>query len=160
VNAILREEFILLRQTFRSSEEAIVKLSEPLQEKGYVGGQFAEAVLKRENDYPTGLPGKKIGIAIPHTDIRYVSATGIAVATLTEPVTFQSMGGSTEKVDASIIFLLAIHERLAQVDLLKQIMRLFRNDELLLNLATNDSKSEVLRLLTESLLPHTLKEVN
>ena len=51
---------------------------------------FLDALLKREEIYPTGLPISG-GVAIPHTDPQYVTRDAFAVTTLHTPVLFGQM---------------------------------------------------------------------
>lgn len=45
--------------------------------RGKVKDDFEQAVLRREQTHPTGLPSGKIAVAIPHTDVQYVKEAGI-----------------------------------------------------------------------------------
>lgn len=56
-----------------SSKEAIKIAADELYKRGIVKKEFLEHVLQRENEYPTGLATDKFGIAIPHTDSKYVN---------------------------------------------------------------------------------------
>ncbi|WP_051006568.1 PTS sugar transporter subunit IIA [Liquorilactobacillus vini] len=53
-------------------EDAIDSLSKNFLKRDLVTKDYADAVKKRENKFPTGLPTMPIGVAIPHTDAKYV----------------------------------------------------------------------------------------
>ena len=63
-------------------DEAMMKLASLLKNGGFVKESFEKAVLDREKIFPTGLPTKPIGVAIPHTDAEHVNKGAMAVGIL------------------------------------------------------------------------------
>jgi PTS system galactitol-specific IIA component len=127
-----------------TKEEAIAKLSQRLQDLGLVTDDFPKAVLKREKEFPTGLPTKAFQIAIPHTDAEYVSRSALAIAVLKEPVSFNVMGSPDDKVDVKIIFLLAIADKSLQVTALSQLATIFREGHVLSAIAEATRSDEIM----------------
>ncbi len=112
--------------------EVITVLSDILLAHGYVTEDFCEAVLAREESFPTGLPLPDIPVAIPHAEAAYCRVPAIAVATLDEPVDFREMGGDPDSVLAvQIVFLLALNDPKKQVDWLQRLVLLFQKPGLL-----------------------------
>jgi PTS system galactitol-specific IIA component len=141
-----------------SKEEAIAKLSQRLQEVGFVKNDFQEAVLEREKEFPTGLPTKDFQIAIPHTDIDHVTHSALAIAVLKEPVSFHVMGSPKDEVDAKIIFLLAIADKNLQVKALSQLATIFQEGPALETIAKASSAEEIITAMQNAI--HSLNQNN
>ncbi|WP_238906799.1 PTS sugar transporter subunit IIA [Clostridium sp. YIM B02506] len=140
-------DLIELKLKAKSSQEVIEKLGNLMLSKGYVLDSYVDAVLTREETLPTGLPIDGFSVAIPHTDSGHVNESTIAIATLEEPVEFNMMIDPTQKTKVQLVFLLAVKNPNAQVQLLKTLMSVFQNKELLMNLQKASSKEEVNELL-------------
>lgn len=69
---------------------------------------FAQALLEREEKYPTGIHASGTGIAIPHADAEWTLVPGMIVAVLKQPVIFEPMGGQGGEVQVNLVFLLLI----------------------------------------------------
>lgn len=72
----LNEALIVLDADVESAEDCIRLAGEMFEKNGYVNAGYADAVVEREKEYPTGLPGKGINIAIPHTNNKLVNEPG------------------------------------------------------------------------------------
>ena len=140
-------DLIELKLKAKSSQEVIEKLGNLMLSKGYVLDSYVDAVLTREETLPTGLPIDGFSVAIPHTDSGHVNESTIAIATLEEPIEFNMMIDPTQKTKVQLVFLLAVKNPNAQVQLLKTLMSVFQNKELLMNLQKASSKEEVNELL-------------
>ncbi|WP_270180041.1 PTS sugar transporter subunit IIA [Alkalihalobacillus sp. CinArs1] len=130
-----------------SVEKVLRRLSDSLIESGYAKDSFLRSVLEREETYPTGLPAS-IGVAIPHTDPHHIHKPGISIGVLQEPVVFQMMGNSSERIHVEIVFMLAIKDPKEQVKLLQSLMELIQSEELLSRLKECNSLDEVKSSLT------------
>ncbi|QAS53568.1 fructose-specific PTS transporter subunit EIIC [Halobacillus litoralis] len=88
-------------------EDVLWKLSEDLQQKGYVTSteEFYETVLEREKISATGLES---GLAIPHGKSSAVKKAGFAVARLENPIADWESIDPDNQVE--LVFLLAIPE--------------------------------------------------
>ncbi len=145
---ILDRRLIVCNLIARNSEEAIRVLARKLYEEGFVKESFEEAVLKRENEMPTGLPLGDINAAIPHADIEHVLKPALAVATLAAPLPFRIMVEPDNTVDVRIIFLLALNEPHAQIKMLQTIAMALQDPLLLQELAKAQSADDIYRILT------------
>lgn len=116
---------------FAEDQFAAIKMAaDPLIKQGFVKEGFLEAVMEREKIFPTGLP-TFIGVALPHTEAKYVINEGISIITLEKPVLFAGMGNPKEKVSAEIIFLLAIKNPEKQLGVLQTIITIIQNEKVL-----------------------------
>jgi PTS system galactitol-specific IIA component len=112
---------------------------------------FIIGALEREKTLPTGLPlGGTINAAIPHTDIHHVIHAAVALATLNKPVIFQNMVNSEEEVPVRIVFLLALKEAHAQIEMLQEIAGILQNESVINDLMKANSNKEVLAILEKA----------
>jgi PTS system galactitol-specific IIA component len=112
--------------------------------KGIIKETYVQAVLDREKIYPTGLPTNSVKVAIPHTDSSHVNKSAVSIAVLYKPVEFMMMGGTGERLQVEIVFLLAIEDPSLQLEALKELMQMFQNDELLEKIKNSNSKEDIL----------------
>ncbi|MGB9813416.1 MAG: PTS sugar transporter subunit IIA [Thermovenabulum sp.] len=141
------KELIVIGMDVKDKTEAIEKLAERLESLGYVNGEYKNAVLEREKEFPTGLPTKGVGVAIPHTDIKYVIKSAIAVGILKKPVFFNVMGNPEEEVEVKVIFMLALKEPQLQINILRDLVDIFQNETLLEKIAESKNELEILEIL-------------
>jgi len=156
-NQVITADLIIVQLEAINSQEIIQALGNKLFTMGYVKGSYVPAVINREGRFPTGLPLGEINVAIPHTDVEHVNKPAIAVATLAHPVAFNNMGDPSETLDVSIVFLLAMKEPHAQVDLLQNLVETFQNAEILERLLIATDGEEVEKILLQYVQP---KEVH
>ena len=134
----------------KNDEEVLRQMASALQEEGYVKDTFADAIIRRELEFPTGLPMGDVNVAIPHTDPEHVNKAGFCLGILDEPVTFNVMGALDEKVDVSIIFMLAIKRKEDQLENLQKLISICQDQEMLKVLLSKDIDkiNEVMTALT------------
>ena len=125
----IREDLIVFGVKAENAEEAIRAVGANLIKGGYVKDSYLPAVIEREAEYPTGLQLRTIGVAMPHTAGVHVNMPAICVAKLEKPVEFGHMGDPDTKVQAELLFMMAIKNPDEQLDMLKKVMSVFTNDE-------------------------------
>lgn len=113
-----------------SSQKDIIKaLASPLINDGMVVADFAEYVIQREQNFPTGLAVEPVGVAIPHTDHKHVLQNAISVGILAEPINFEDMGGEPEPVPVRVVFVLALGESNKQINVLGWVMDVIQDGD-------------------------------
>lgn len=147
---IFDEDLVLLDLQATDREGLLGAMATKLMERGYVNGDFINAILKREQEFPTGIAAKDMGVAFPHADPGYVKETSIAVGVLAEPVTFKQMV-SEEDVPVNVVFMLAIKEPEQQVTMLQRLMGIIQEEGCLNAIFHASSQVEVADLIKESL---------
>jgi PTS system galactitol-specific IIA component len=145
--SILDEHLIFTGQEFSNSEEVITFLSKKLYEFGYVKEGYLEAVLEREQKFPTGLYLGNINVAIPHADIKYANKSGIAIVILRNPVKFKKMDNPSEEIPVHIIFLLVIVKPDDYVKFLSKLTSAFGNQDFLSKLVTSEDAKTISSLM-------------
>ena len=144
---MLDEELIFVQKTFPSKEDAIRFLSGELIKKDMVKGSFLDAVLSREKKYPTGIYIGSINVAIPHTDIKHVKKSGVAILTLKKPVKFNRMDSPNEEIPVHIIFLLAVSEPDEYVKFLSRLTRSFGKQGIIEKIYTGKNINNIYKIL-------------
>ena len=121
------EELVVTDVDAADAEDAIRQVGQYLLKAGFVKDTYIDAVAKRETEYPTGLQLKGMGVAMPHTAGAHVNTPAVCVAKLARPVTFGHMGDPGTKVQAELLFMMAIKDPNAQLETLQKVMGVFTN---------------------------------
>lgn len=145
--ALINTAIIMLDIDVTEKDDILTAMAKKLIYEGYAKEGYLQAVLNREKEYPTGLPTNGVGVAIPHAEIKYVLKPGIAVATLRNPVKFNVMGNPDEQVDVKLIFMLAIKDPNVQISILKKLVSIFQEEQLLVKLIDIKNEEEFVDIL-------------
>ena len=143
------ERVIVLNKEVNNREEALEILSLLLQQKGIVTTDFYENILKRESIYPTGLSINGYGVAIPHTDSKFVNKSQLGFLKLNNPVIFNEMGTLDSEVEVNMIFMLALKEAHEQLSMLQQLITMFQNEEVMQRVLNAGDEEEFLAIMAQ-----------
>lgn len=146
----VKKELAIFGMEARSKEEVLQWLGTRLIKEGFVKENYIESILKRERQYPTGLPTEPFGVAIPHTDGDMVYRSTVAFASLKEPVSFLMMGTDDQWVDVKLIFMLALKSPDDQLEMLQKLMKLIQNPEMVSKLDQIKKVEELNELVGET----------
>lgn len=130
-----------------SQESVLRKLAKSLYQNGYVGDGYEEAILLREATFPTGLQTESIGVAIPHTDSIHVNKEAIGIGILDSPVGFKEMGSVDNTVKVRIIFMLAIKDPEAQLEVLQSVIELIQDHQKLEQIVLSQAKEDIMTIV-------------
>lgn len=145
----LKSELILLDFEADSSTEVFEKLGRTLIKEGYCKETYIDALIEREKDFPTGINMGGIGIAIPHTDKRHVNHGGVAIGVLKKSVDFYQMGTTDEKVEAKLIFMLAVDDPKEHLTFLQRILQVLQDQKVLEKVKNVTSKEELIKIIRD-----------
>ncbi|WP_170006654.1 PTS sugar transporter subunit IIA [Bacillus fonticola] len=145
------ESVILLDIECTAKEEVLTEMSRNLVDKDLVKESFINAIIKREGEFPTGLPTAGVSVAIPHTDSEHVNKKTISIGVLKEAVDFGVMGDDSETTPVKIVFMLAMDETHSQLTLLQRLMGVFQNENILNYLVSENDKTTIKQLLEQKL---------
>lgn len=135
---------VALHYAASDSKDVITHLGNLLFDAGYVRESFVDAALDRESRLPTGLPlSGDVNVAIPHTEVEHVIKPGLAMATLSAPVTFQNMISPEEAVPCRLVFVMALDQPKAQIEMLQEIAGILQNPSLINSLMLANDFEEV-----------------
>lgn len=145
---LFSEQVILQQQEIKSKKAALTILANELQKKNVVSGEFLPAILKREEKYPTGLALEGgLGVAIPHTDPDKVEKEQLGFISLKKPVKFRQMGDIDEYVNVSMIFVLCLKSPDKQLNMLKNLMSMFTDTEIMKSIQNSTTRAEFLAII-------------
>ena len=112
-------------------------------EQGYAEPSFTDALLAREQQYPTGLP-LPLPTAIPHADAVHVRRRALAALVPTQPLQFGEMGGSGRTVEVRLVLMLLVDDPAQQVPLLGRVLKVLQRPDLEQRLLDDLSEPETL----------------
>lgn len=141
---LLNEKLIILNSDVESAEDCIRTVGKLFYEHGYVEEGYIDEVIEREKVYPTGLPGKGICIAIPHTTNQRVIKPGIGLLIPKKPIQFAMMGTKDSMLECEIVMPLVIKDSNSQISTLKKLMAVIQDGELLKHIRDSKDISEVM----------------
>lgn len=146
-SSIFDEDLVVVGLKDSSIEGTIRRLTSLLRRHGCVSAGYADAVLQRESEFPTGLPTAPFGVALPHADCEHVKRTAIAVGILSQDLKFHLMGSPEDTVDVKVVFLLAIRDPDVLIDVLQGLATMLQKPAVLRQLSRVTSASEVIDIL-------------
>ena len=140
-------QIILLNHEAADRNSALRELSDALLREKIVSEGFYDALVKREDEYPTAIAIKDadFAVAIPHASSEFVCENQIGLMTLKEPVIFETMA-ARKKTEVRMIFMLALKDE-KQTAMLAELMKLFSDRKKLAELFDCNSSSEVIEIL-------------
>ncbi len=113
-----------------SASECLNFLGNALIKAGKARESYTQAVLKREDIYPTGLQTPSMPIAIPHANPEDAIENAFAIAKLEHPVIFHQMADEDQEVPVELIFMMCIAKPQEQAPVLSKILELFSDSML------------------------------
>jgi Phosphotransferase system mannitol/fructose-specific IIA domain (Ntr-type) len=133
--------------------ELFEKVAAFLLEKDYVNESYAKAVIEREKVYPTGLPTKIFGVAIPHTDPEHVKRNLILTVVPEKPILFNTMGGEeNDLLEVECLFFILVKESNNHIKAVMNFMQVFQNPEDLMTIRQASSKKTIEDILKKYLI--------
>jgi PTS system galactitol-specific IIA component len=148
---LLEEKLIYFDVEADNRENLLVELAGKLYEKGYVKNTYANAILEREKQYPTGLPTKIVKIAVPHTDIEHVNKPCVLIAGLKKPVDFKDMGNGKDDIAVELVFMLSVNKPKEHLIVLQQIIGLFSDEETLMKIKNARCPKSMIEVIREGI---------
>ncbi|MDR0452948.1 MAG: PTS sugar transporter subunit IIA [Treponema sp.] len=146
------EENVLIGVDAGCKEDVIRLLTELLVKSGCVTPEYYDVLIKREEEYPTGLPTEGAKVAIPHGFSEgSVIKPALAIATLKRPVVFRNMVSRDEEIPVEIVFLFALADAEEGGEDLHRVMGIFSDGGLLAALRDARSGSEVTGIMEKLL---------
>ncbi len=148
---LIEKSAIILNYDAKDAADVVQALGDRLLAAGYVKETFVDAALNREKSMPTGLPlSGDANAAIPHTDVEHVLKAGVALATLKNTVTFQNMANPEQPVDVKLVFVLALDQPKAQIEMLQEIAGILQDSSIIDRIMAAKTEQGVLSALKKA----------
>ena len=144
---MIKKELIELDFDVENQNEYFEKMAKKLNQLGYVKDTFLEAILKREEKFPTALPLEPYIVAIPHVEPEHVKKPFIAVSRLKNPIEWREMAANENVLHTKFVFMLGFLEYTDHVNLLQVLIENFQNKELMDKLIKADDEGKFLDVL-------------
>lgn len=140
---MIDKRLIFCKLKARDFNDVVRELGSKMEKYDFVKSSYIDAVIEREQKFPTGLEMGEYGVAIPHADQRHVNKSVVAVASLEKPIGVSSMINPSKKIRVGLVFLLAVREPEKQVKILSKLMAIFQDIDLLNKIEDSDSSDEI-----------------
>lgn len=144
---VLDENIIRIGLEAKDKQEAINRMSQLLYENHYIDDveEFVKDIYLRESQGVTGIGN---GIAIPHGKSLSAKSPGIAIATLKEPIRWETLDGGT--VDTIFLFCVSADQDFGRnhMLLLSKVAAKLADDELIHKIRKVGSGSDMIAYLT------------
>ncbi|GEM_PF-453449 len=147
---IIQRSVVIANLKANNAEKAISTLAEALFRKGAVKNGFIDSVIKREEEFPTGL-NTPIPIALPHTEIKYSKREAFAIATLKKPVIFKEMGNPRNKINVRIILMPVLTKESTRSAVFYDLLRKCRDRNIAPRLIAAENDAEMISILEKPL---------
>lgn len=148
---MLSKELIFLQQEFSCKEAVLSFLAKKLTDLNFVETSYEEAILKREEAYPTGLYLGELNVAVPHADNHLVKSSKLVVCSLKSAVPFKRMDKPDEEIAVKMVMMLAFSEPHGHLEVLQKIMGLIQNKEVMQNISKEDSVDAIYKILNNNM---------
>lgn len=123
------KKLIFLNVAASERNDLYQQVSDKLEKLGFVHDSFSQALIKREDEFPTGVITQYLPIALPHANPENVKKPFIAVVQTKDNIHVQQMGTNDAEKTRNFFFLGIVKETQdLQVKLLQRFMQLM-NDQ-------------------------------
>lgn len=143
---------ILTAELDADTPEMLRLVARKLEELGYVKDGYEEALIEREEEYPTGLSVEElINVAIPHTEIEYALCQALVL--IKHPKShfyFRKMDEPDKSIPVKIVFLLVVKEPEGYVKFLADLTGLFQ-DQNFIEIMKEGKPAAIARFLKDKL---------
>ncbi|WLR46620.1 PTS sugar transporter subunit IIA [Halobacillus litoralis] len=156
---LLDRNLIFLHSSPSNFTEALTEIGNVMIAKGYANNDYVEGLLKREEEFATGIPVEAAGVAIPHTDASFVKDNKIGLMIPKHPINFGIMGGDGEEVAVQLIILLGFADSQNHLSALQKVIESIQDPSFIEKLVSVESADEAYSCLEEYLTINLEEEI-
>ena len=124
---LIAADSVMCRVRAGSRDEVLKLAADHLKQAGYVTDGFFQALLERENMFPTGICFGDTCVAIPHAEPGFVRKPVMLIMTLERPVRFVNMEDCEAEIPVEIVFVLAFTDSEKHLNVLQRLSALIRD---------------------------------
>lgn len=146
---MIKKELVELDFEVRDQKDYFEKVAKKLQSLGYVRDTFLNAILLREEKFPTALPLEPYIVAIPHVEPEHVIKPFIAASRLKNPIEWREMAANENVLNTKFVFMLGFLQYTDHVNLLQVLIENFQKNELMDKLINAKDQDEFIEILME-----------
>lgn len=126
-------------------------LADVLHGMGYVRDSYRQAILDREESFPTGLFAGEVNVAIPHCDVENVNEGAMCVGVLRHPATWGRMEDRTQTCEVSLVVMLALTDPKDHLETLRKVIGLVQDQGLAARVVAAETPGEIFSLVANKL---------
>lgn len=140
----------------QEKEEVFREVGEYLRKNKFVKDEFVQEIIKRENDFPTGLDLSPVSldisnVAIPHTETEFCLTNGIALVKLKYPLKFNNMIDPQQQIDVKYLFIIINKDKDKQTNVLAELMDFFTNVENMKQIDNLDNVEDIYKYVKNNI---------
>ncbi|WP_251861907.1 PTS sugar transporter subunit IIA [Clostridium sp. Marseille-Q2269] len=128
ISNLFREDLVFIEEA-ESSEDILSKVGKKLIKRGLVRNNFVEEIIKREEEYPTGIDLNVVysnhnipNVAIPHTETEYCNTKNVIVVKSKNNIKFKNMISPEKELNVRFLFMILNNAKDSQTNILANIM--------------------------------------
>ena len=144
-------DLIYLNRDFSDREEMFNEIGTVLIEKGMVKPVYIEEILKREENFPTGIDLGYMQVAMPHVEAKYVNDNAEFIVTTKKGIEFEN-AEDDGMVNSKIIFGLIVKDSDKHLDFLMKLVELYQKEDVLKKIYDSEDVEEVMTILKQNLI--------
>lgn len=153
--ASLFSEDLVFIENAKTQHEIFTTIGERLLEKGIVNDGFINAIISREENYPTGLDLSPVSdeissVAIPHTEVEYCNSKHVVVVKLNENILFHNMISPDQEIFVKYLFFIINNDAKNQTNVLSGLMSFITDVESMKVLETLTTEKEIYNYLIQT----------
>lgn len=145
----LDPSLIFINKDMDTSESLFNHIYQKTFAKSLVRDDFGQRIMKREEEFPTGIQLEHIGVAIPHTDAECIYKEFVAIYINKPSIPFASMEDPNQLVQADVVFVLGLNQPHAQLEMLQKLIQLIQNDKKMSDLFKAKNNQDVYDILSK-----------
>lgn len=127
-------------------------VADELRRQGFAKDSYKQAILDREQQFPTALDVQGLNVAIPHCDPENVEKSAICAAVLKHPAEWHRMDEPEQTCPVSLVVMLALNEAHAHLEMLQKVIALIQDQELTKQIVAASTPAEAYELMVPHLL--------
>lgn len=146
--ASLFSEDLVFIESAKNQQEIFNTIGKRLVEKGIVTEGFIDAIMEREEKYPTGLDLRPVSdeipsAAIPHTEVEYCNSKHVVVVKLTDSITFHNMISPEQEIPVKYLFFIINDDAKNQTNVLSGLMAFMTDADNMKTLESLSGEKEI-----------------
>ncbi len=146
---LIRKDMVFLGVQGGTWEELLRETARLFLEAGAVKESYADALIERETNYPTGLYLGDVNFAIPHTYPEHICTQQVAIVVPEKRVEFMCMEDPDEMVPVDLLVCPMMEKMDANVKILPSMMKYFAAEENIRAIISAADAAEVISLIRE-----------
>lgn len=147
---MLNQDFVYFDEEYTSVQQLLSLVAKDLYEKGYVKEAYEQAIISREEKYPTGLKLAGLNIAICHTEPQNVTKNTLFLVKPAHPVLFRN-AETLDKLPVDLVIGLVFTDGKLHLKNLSYLAQLFTNQQFIQEIKQVTSKEELTTIFSNFL---------